>query len=308
MLKKCLNIYFKTITFYTFSLIFLLLSLIVSSVQSEKLDESSYCSGVYNCLLEKPKSCNDVLCRKNPNIEYNSDFCEIFRRLRQQGLEPESFWGRRIYSLLSMQYRVTYMLNGSLPLSAPVMRYLMNHLSFSSQLVNAYQGTKYTIEYTNTKKTSFRGNNGQRLSGNFNIVLQGLNQLRNVYFGYGTTKILMWRLRGYALILFDYDAVSQDRINYRLTCIVSPSNRFIKSIINFILFRKVVLNILRENIMYIQSSAMEFDKGNVEPIAKYPGFNTPKGRKEIEEFQKIIEIQDASTCGPRSSHFLTWLK
>jgi len=253
------------------------------------LDKKSYCSGVYNCLAEKPESCNDALCKKNPNIEYNSDFCEIFHRLKKRGLKPETFWGKRIYAYLSMEYRVTYTVDGTLPVSAPVMCYLMNNLPFSARLVNAYQGTGYTLEYTDTAKRKFRGDNGESLSGVFNIVLQDTNQLRNVYFGYGIAKVLMWNLRGTALVFFDYDPVDRSSVKYQLSCTVFPANSLIKSILNFVLFRKVVLSILKETIEHVQTSATEFYKGNLKPIEEYPEFNTPDGRKNIEAFQQIIQ-------------------
>lgn len=260
----------------------------VSPGVASAMNPKSYCSGVYQCLSEKPESCDDALCEKNPHIEYSPEFCEVFRMLRKRGLGPESRWGRRIYSYLSMPYRVTYTVEGSLPILAGVMRYLISHISFSAHLVNAYQGTGYSVEYIPPNKKQFRADNGKNVSGVFNTVLQDTDRIRNVYFGYGTTKILFWELGGSALVLFDCDPRDRNSVTYRISCLVFPSSGLIKSILNFYLFKKTVLGILKETVENVQVSAMQFHKGDLKPINKYPLFNTPEGRREIEAFQRTI--------------------
>jgi hypothetical protein len=99
----------------------------------------------------------------------------------------------------------------------------------------------------------------------------------------------MWKLAGTALVFFDYDPVDLKTIAYRFTCIVFPSNAFLKSVMNFFLFRKVVLGIVEEMIDYVQSSTKEFAKGNVKPIDRYPWFSSPEGIKEREKFQQVIK-------------------
>ncbi len=258
-------------------------------------DKKSFCSGVYHCLEERPAFCTEALCIAGPDIEYDEEFCSIFKELRTRGLEPEKYWGKRIYAYLSRKHRITYMVEDTLPLAAPVMRYLMNHPSFAAQLINAYQKTSYSVRFVDRARKKIRGTNGKDIYGVFTIVLQNDNRFKTTYFGYGTAHVLMWQLYGRVLVVFDYTPVSQESISYRLRCIVFPANSFLKSIMNFVLFRKVVLNILKENIENVQTAALEFHRGNVKPLESYPAFYTPEGRNRINEFRQLLQGSAAET-------------
>jgi hypothetical protein len=261
----------------------------LSPEESCAADKKWYCSGIYNCLQQKLPSCDEEACQQKPGIEYDDDFCTMFLELKKRGLDPETFWGRRIYSYLSRQHRITYMIEGSMPLAAEILRYLMNDLPFAAQLINAYKGTTYSASYTDPAHKQFRGDNGGSLSGIFTTITQDPAQNKTVYFGYGTAKILMWRLNGTALILLDIEPDNAGSVNYRLTCMVFPSNRFVRSILDFVLFRKAMTGIFRDMIANIRDTALQFSKGNTAPLEKYPAFNCPEGRKEIADFQRVVQ-------------------
>lgn len=250
--------------------------------------QSSYCTGVYACLSEKPRSCSSELCRAETGITYDSDFCAVFHELYDRGLQHDSPRGRHIYSLLSKKHRITYEIKGTLPIAAPVLGYLMEHIPFAAQLVNAYEGTSYKARYLDKKRKRFHGTNGDTVSGVFSIVLQNSDQSETVYFGTGTTRLLMWQLWGTGLVFFDYTPVQSEQISYRVRCMVFPGNSFVTSIMKFILFRKLVNGILRDMITAIHRATREFAAGNRKPLESHQGFTTDEGKKRIRSFERIV--------------------
>ncbi len=255
--------------------------------------ERFYCTGVYACLSEKPESCSSDMCRADTGITYDSDFCDVFRELHSRGVGPESSRGRRVYSLLSQKHRVTYEIAGELPIAAKVLAYLMDHIPFAAQLINAYEGTSYSARYLDEKGKRFRGTNGDTVSGTFITVEQNSDKTETVYFGTGTTKLLMWRLWGAGVIFFEYQSLDAGHITYRVRCMVSPGSSFVSSIMKFVLFRKLVNGMLRDIITSIHRATQEFAAGNREPLAAHAGFMNPEGRRGIKEFEQIVNRHTA---------------
>jgi hypothetical protein len=251
-------------------------------------DRGSYCAGMYYCLQETPKGCSPDDCRQQDDIEYSDEYCEIFTNLHTRGLRSTSSQGRQIYRKVSGRHRVEYTKEGALPMPAAVLSYLLNDLPFAAQLVNAYQSTGFQAAYIDKEKKRFSCS-GESLSGIFTTVLQDEWQTRSLYHGFGTTEFLIWRLSGTALVLFDFEETGPRKVHYRLRCIVFPHSVFIKSILNFILFRNAVMDVLDKTFGHIEDSAMAFHRGDREPIENYPAFCTPEGRRQIEEFQLLLQ-------------------
>ena len=111
------------------------------------------------------------------------------------------------------------------------------------------------------------------------------DQTRSLYHGFGTADVLAWSLRGTALFMFDFEETGPREITYSARCFVFPRSAFVRSILNFILFRRTIVGVLERTFGYIEDSAMAFHRGEREPIENYPAFSTPEGRRQIEEFQ-----------------------
>ncbi len=166
--------------------------------------------------------------------------------------------------------------------------YLMNNLPFAVELVNAYQGTNFQADYLDTNKRRFSGS-GERLSGTFTTIAQNEGQTRSLYYGYGTADILAWSLRGTALFIFDFKQTGTQETTYSARCFVFPRSTFVRSILNFILFRKTIAGELERTFGYVEDSAMAFHRGDHKPIENHPAFSTPEGHRQIEEFQLLLE-------------------
>jgi hypothetical protein len=250
-------------------------------------DHSSYCSGMLYCLQERPKGCSAEDCTDN-KIATTDSYCEIFKDLHSRGLRSTSLLGRQIYQQVSGKHRVKYVQEGTLPMPAEVMVYLMNNLPFAAHLVNAYQDTNFEAVYLDKNKKRFSGS-GEQLSGTFTTVLQNESQTSSLYHGSGTADVLGLSLRGSALFLFDFKETGTHEITYNARCFVFPRSAFIRSILNFILFRRSIIGEIESTFGYIEDSAMTFHRGDREPIENYPAFSTPEGQQQIMEFQLLLQ-------------------
>ncbi len=256
-------------------------------VRARASDHRTYCAGMYHCLQETPQGCSAEQCARLDTFDYSAAYCSLFRDLSSRGLPSTSVQGRQIFQQISGKHRVEYALTDKLPMPGAVMVYLMNNLPFSAQMVNAYQGTAFEASYLDTTRRRFSATS-ENISGVFSTVLRNEPQTSSLYYGYGTVDILAWRLSGTALILLDFEETGPQEITYTVRCLVFPHSVFIKSILNFSLFRRAVIGVLDRTFRAIQNSAMAFDRGEREPIARYPAFATPEGQQQLEAFQRVL--------------------
>ena len=249
-------------------------SLLWCANEAPAADHTSYCSGMYNCLQEIPTGCSPDDCDQQADNRYSNEYCSIFKDLQARGLRSTASQGRQIYQQVSGKHRVEYTLEGTLPMPAEVMTYLINNLPFAAHLVNAYQDTNFEAVYLDRNKKRFSGSNEQ-LSGIFTTVLQNESQTNSLYHGSGTADVLGLGLRGSALFLFDFKETGTQEITYNARCFVFPRSAFVRSILNFFLFRRSIIGELERTFGYIEDSAMAFHRGDRAPIENYPPFSTP---------------------------------
>jgi hypothetical protein len=231
------------------------------------------CSGVKICLNYDFPQCSAKDKAPNPSIKYNADFCAPYVELKQRGLRTNDPKATDLFRYMGRQYRVTFKLNGKLPVSKEMMMYLFNNMEFTAQLVNAYRKTKYTITYDTPDKKFFSGDNGDNMWGNFVWLLNdsaGVGPgMHHVFFGRGKTKLLAWKLHGTATAILDLREINKDSVTYEFRAIVSPSGAVLNSIMNLSLFNNVVNGKVKEIVDNIQKAESEFSKGNRKPIANY---------------------------------------
>ena len=272
-------------------------TLLCTIAHARTADHASYCAGMYSCLQETPVGCSVQDCQQTDSRFSDEAYCAVFKDLQSRGLRSTSNQGKQIYKKVAGKHRVEYAIDGTLPMPAAVITYLMNNLPFAAQLINAYQGTNYQAAYLDKTKKRFSGS-GESLSGVFTTVLQNEQQTRSLYHGSGTAEVMVWRLKGTALVTVDFEEAGPRAITYRLRCMVFPHSLFVKSILNFILFRNAIVKVLDETVGFVQDSAVAFQRGEREPIKNYPAFSTPEGRQHIEEFQDLLQRTMGETEAP----------
>lgn len=257
------------------------------------LGHLAMCSGLKQCLNYEHPQCNAEEKKPNPDIKYNAEFCSPYLELKQRGLRTDDPRARDLFRYMGRQYRVTYTLNGTIPVSKEMMIYLFENMEFTAQLVNAYRKTKYTITYDTPDRKYFSGDNGDNLSGSFVWLLNdsaGVDTgMHHLFFGRGRTKILAWRLHGTATAVLDLKEASENSVFYEFRAIVSPNGAILNSIMNLGIFNSVVKGKIKEIIENIENAAKEFAKGNRKPIANYAPFKQEKWKKNLQEFEAIAK-------------------
>lgn len=256
-------------------------------------DKAAMCSSAKQCLKYNMPGCSIQDQKPNKSIVYNDNYCRPFYELVARGLKLNSAETREIFNYMGREYRIEYMVQGKIPVNEDMMVYLFEHMPFTAHLVNAYRGTKYTITYKTTDRRKFEGDNGSNLSGKFNWILQdSLGQkkgLRNIFFGYGRTKVMMWKLHGVAVVFIDLNPVDSKNTNYALRAIVFPANSFLNGIMKMDMFRNVVNDKIREIVGNIEKASYTFAQGNREPIAKYKKFQEPWLAVQLKEFDAVAK-------------------
>jgi len=276
---------------FAFIFAFFLFSVLYSS-EPPNLGHLAMCSGVKQCLNFDFPECTAEEKKPNPNIKYNSEFCAPYIELKQRGLKINDPRAYDLYRYMGRQYRVIYKLNGKLPVSKEMMIYLFDNMDFTAQLVNAYRKTKYTIKYDSPDRKNFSGDNGDNLFGSFVWLLNDSAGrepgMHHVFFGRGRTKILAWRLHGTATAILDLKEISKDTVSYEFRSLVSPSGAVLNSIMNLGVFNKVVNGKIKEIVDNIEGAAREFAKGNRKPILNYAPFKGDTWRKNLLEFDAVV--------------------
>jgi hypothetical protein len=251
------------------------------------------CSGVKQCLNYDFPQCSAGEKKPNPDIKYNAEFCAPYVELKRRGLRTDDPRTFDLFRYMGRQYRVTFKLNGNLPVSKEIMIYLFENMEFTAQLVNAYRKTKYTITYDTPDKKYFSGDNGDNLSGNFIWLLNdsaGIDPgMHHVFFGRGRTKVLAWKLHGTATAILDLKEINKNSVAYEFRAIVSPSGAVLNSIMNLGIFNKVVNGLIRGIINDIEKAASEFSNGNRKSIANYAPFKNDKWKKNLKEFEEVTK-------------------
>ena len=256
------------------------------------LDTTAYCSVTWNCLQHHIPHCTEKQKQPQKGIKYNDEFCALIRNNTERGVHPNSIAALQINSYLGKKQRVNYDISGRLPINKAMMDYLMDNMPFTAHLINAYQETNYTLNYTFGNKWYFHGDNGGNLKGQFNWILadsSGVDGL-NLFWGKGTAKVLMWKLWGMAMMTLDYRQVEQNHLDYDLCATVFPANGILNTIMEMNMFRNVVLSKIREIVNHIEKSARLYGQGEREQIANYEPFKSNSILiRQLAEFNQVVE-------------------
>ena len=132
-------------------------------------DLRSLCSGLKTCLDVDFRGCSAGDKETWPHLKYDAKYCGVFHEVVKRGFEPKpgNPMVEEVFARLGRRYRAIYENTGTLPLGANVISYLFDNMPFTADLINAYLGTNYQLEYTSANRRYFSGNNGRSLSGEF---------------------------------------------------------------------------------------------------------------------------------------------
>lgn len=261
-------------------------------------DLRSLCSGLKTCLNIDYPGCSAGDKHPWPHLKYNEEFCAPYHEVTKRGFAPTpgAPMVPEVYARLGRRYRAIYENKGTLPLGQNVISYLFDNMPFTADLINAYLGTNYTLEYTSKNRRYFNGSNGRSLSGEFYWALQdSAGQklgMRNLFFGYGHAKVLRWSLHGTAIAYLDMDEISKNEIRYKLTAIVFPGNSVLNSIMQMQVFKSVVNDKIDHIVKDIKKASGRYFGGDKKPM-----LNSAK-LKSFDNVQYVIDFENVVNGAP----------
>lgn len=269
-------------------------SLVLRQLDNKESDLRSLCSGVNECLGIRYDFCTEEDLKPWPKTKYDAEFCEPFKEVTKRGFPADlrQPMAAEIYARLGRQYRAIYENKGTLPLGKGVISYLFDNMPFTAQLINAYLGSNYSLDYTSKNRRFFSGSNGRSLSGEFYWALQdSAGQklgMRNLFFGYGHAKVLRWSLHGTAIAYLDMDEISSNKLSYKLTAIVFPANSVLNSIMQMRVFKSVVNDKIDQIVDDIKQASKEYFGGNKEPMLKSASLKSQENIQYILDFETVV--------------------
>lgn len=257
-------------------------------------DVRSLCSGLKMCLNVDFRGCSAGDKHPWPHLKYDDEFCGVYREVEKRGFKPTpgTPMVEEIYARLGRRYRAIYENKGTLPLGQDVISYLFDNMPFTADLINAYLGTNYELEYTSPNRRYFRGSNGRSLSGEFYWALQdSAGQklgMRNLFFGYGHAKVLRWALHGTAIAFLDMDETPDKHIKYKLTAVVFPGNSVLNSIMQMQVFKSVVNDKIDHIVNDIKKASGRYFGGDKEPMLKDARLKSFDNVQYVIDFENVV--------------------
>jgi hypothetical protein len=250
-----------------------------------------YCKLIYACGLKVSSGTCPAPADLGPPAPYSpeSDRCKDARAFAARGVGPEHpFWGFRLYRFMGFEYRTTYEIADTLPVSRARLEYLIGDVPLAAKLVSHYQEEKYTAEWVDFERTHFKGTNGKRLRGEAKRITGSFAEGRLYYMGSGTAEWGFWTLYGPAMMDFQYHEVpgKSPRVAYRLKILVAPGNGVVNSIMNLGLFRGLVQSKITSVLSDISQASRKLDSTGGKDLAGDNGWS-PAEKKKIETLLKL---------------------
>ena len=268
-------------------------NILLKRLQNED-DLRSLCSGLKKCMDIDYPGCSVGDKHPWPHHKYDEEFCSVFKEVDKRGFKPtpETPMAAEVYARLGRRYRAIYVNEGTLPLNEDVIKYLFDNMPFTAQLINAYLGENYLLEYTHRNRRFFNGSNGRSLSGEFYWALQdSAGQrlgMRNLFFGYGHAHVLKWQLHGTAIAYLDMDPLPGKKIKYKLTAVVFPANSVLNSIMQMKVFKSVVNSKIDRIVDDIKKASGMYFGGDKEPMLKSAALKSTDNVQYVLDFEEVV--------------------
>jgi hypothetical protein len=195
-------------------------------------------------------------------VVYDDVRCAEPRDLAARGVSPANLEHFSPYRFMGKRYRVTYVIDGRLPISAERLAFVIDDLPLAAKLATAFRRKTYTVEYLDETHRTFRGSKKGTLEGQATRLTGTTAEGRLVYYGYGRSKVGFWKLGGWSLAWLDWKpaAAPATGLTYSLKVLVTPDGAFMNRLMGMGVFRGLVQGQIRDVIEDIEQATAEFTK------------------------------------------------
>jgi hypothetical protein len=227
--------------------------------------QQEYCALLVRCGLTPPaEACSPEASAGVSGVTYDDARCGDARELAAHGLSPQDPNAFPVYRFLGKRYRVTYVVEGELPMSPARLAFLLEDLPLAAKLLTRLGKNEYTAEYLDDSRRRFRGTKEGTLSGEATRVAGSVADRWLVYYGLGRSQVGLWKLRGQSFARFRFGprTAEEPGLAYSLQVVVTPDNAFVNRIMTLGLFRRLVQGQIRQVVDDIDAAGRRLaDKG-----------------------------------------------
>lgn len=271
------------------SLRFLFMTAVLTPLWAVNYNPYDFCSVIKHCLVLESRGCEDKHYKKNEDIDYDLEFCgEVNEAYKLLGTHLTTS-SRKTLTLLGKQYRMVYNVKGELLVSENQMQYLLGNIPFAAHLINAYNESEYSAEYLTPSKKVFKGTNGRSLKGRFRWAHKRPKENLMMAYGDGYAKVLMWNLKGTAIVYINFTPLSPNKVEFTVKCIAFPSGAMLNGIMSMGMFKSMVQKKINQIIDDVVKAAQEYASGNTKPITKIKYLKTLEGERWLREWNQILQ-------------------
>jgi hypothetical protein len=246
------------------------------------------CALVKACALDVVISnCTADQSRPVRGVEYDALRCAEPRDLLAHGVAPSSGVGAFAYAFLGRRYRVVYDIEGEAPISEARFDYLAENLPLAAHLASDFSKTKYTVQYLDPLSRRFHASRADKLTGDAELLFLDVPEKRRVYYGWGSSKVGPWRLRGSAYVEVRVRP-TQKGIAYEVRIRTAPVNAMVNVIMRLGLFKDHVIGEIQGTMKDLIGAAAALSPEGLEMVLANPGF-TPEERVKVRALVALPE-------------------
>jgi hypothetical protein len=219
------------------------------------------CSIVRGCGLPAGAAACPIAAPGVSGVDYDERRCEAPRALVARGVLPDAPRYSGLFRFLGRRYQVAYDVAGELPLSAVRLSYLVEDLPLAARLLTHFQGVAYSAEYLDADHSRLRATRAGTLAAEAEQVSGSAREGVLYYYGYGTSQMGPWKLRGQALVEVRYEPAPSGRgLRYRIRVHAAPANAVVNAFMNLWLFKSVLRGKVEDVLRDITEASAKLDR------------------------------------------------
>ena len=241
---------------------------------------TEFCSLVRACALPGGAvTCAPEVSGGVDGVKYDATRCEAARTLVGRGITPEAPRHYSLFRFLGRRYQVVYDVTGELPLSPARLGYLVEDLPLAARLLTHFQGVAYSAEYLDADRSRVKASRAGTLAAEAEQVSGSPREGLLYYYGYGTSNLGPWKLRGHALVEIRFQGAPSGRgLAYRVRILASPDNAMINAFMSLGLFKSVLRGKVEDVLKDITEASAKLDREGLAGVSA-AGFSEDDKRR-----------------------------
>ena len=228
-----------------------------------------YCSLVRACALPGGAvTCPAAISTGVPGVRYDAERCRPARMMVERGITPEAPRHYGLFRFLGRRYQVTYEVAGELPISPGRLSYLVDDLPLAARLLTHFQGVRYSVEYVDADRSRLLASREGTLTADAERLSGSTGEGRLYFFGYGSSRMGPWKLRGQALVEVAYRKAPSGRgLAYTIRILATPANAVVNAFMGLGLFKSVLRGKVEEVLQDIAQASAKLDAKGLAGVA-----------------------------------------